>query len=161
MGWAHYDSDSYFWLPTTPRCLLKREPSLRDGQLLSDLRAHPDCVESGSLVNWDARIAALFDAVVFLTIPASIRMDRLRRREEMRFASCPGWSRAEFLAQHREFLAWAERYETAGTEQRSRVTHERWLARLSCPVLCLDGDLPTVERLARTLTFLERDVVSP
>jgi len=152
----HFDSDDYFWLPTAPRFREKCDPAERDARLLADLRAHRRCVESGSLVSWDPRIAALFDAVVFLTIPPSIRMDRLRRREEGRRTRAPRRDRADVERQRDEFLAWAARYDTAGEEQRSRAVHERWLAERACPVLHLDGDLSTVARVERVVTFLER-----
>jgi hypothetical protein len=40
------------------------------------------------------------------------------------------------------FLKWAEAYDTAGPEQRSRVTHEQWLKSQSAPVLRLESSAP-------------------
>jgi hypothetical protein len=48
---------------------------------------------------------------------------------------------------HMEFLAWAARYDTAGTEQRSRALHGEWLQEVTCPVVCVDGTLPVEEML--------------
>jgi hypothetical protein len=39
-------------------------------------------------------------------------------------------------------------YDDAGLEQRSLRTHEAWLAGLSCPVVRLDGTMPTAEQVA-------------
>ena len=50
---------------------------------------------------------------------------------------------------HVEFLDWAERYNTGGMEMRSRTLHEAWLARLSGPVLRLEGNGSVADQLAQ------------
>jgi adenylate kinase family enzyme len=139
----HFDSDDYYWLPTDPPYRTKRPTAERDALLLADLEDAPRCVESGSLVSWDPAIHALFDRVLYLWIPADVRLARLRDRELR-----------ELGAVDEEFIEWAARYDDAGPEQRSRVLHERWLVGLACPVLRLEGDLSTAERLARTHRWL-------
>jgi hypothetical protein len=47
---------------------------------------------------------------------------------------------------HQEFMAWAERYDQAGMEQRSRVLHDDWLSRIPCPVLGIEADMTNEER---------------
>ena len=42
-------------------------------------------VVSGSVVNWGTDIEDSFDLVVFLTVPAETRVERLRKRELARF----------------------------------------------------------------------------
>lgn len=139
----HFDSDDYYWIPTDPPYKSKRPRPERDALLLADLERTPHCVETGSLVSWDPAIHALFDRVLYLWIPADVRLARLRDRERRELGGVDG-----------EFMAWAARYDDAGPEQRSRVLHERWLAGLACPVLRLEGDLSTAERLVRTRRWL-------
>ena len=81
--------------------------------------------------------------ILYLWIPAEVRLARLRARELRELGRVDD-----------EFMEWAARYDEAGPEQRSRVLHERWLAERTCPVLRLEGDLATAERLARTHAWL-------
>lgn len=46
-----------------------------------------------------------------------------------------------------EFIEWAARYDTAGMEQSSKVKHTAWLDNLSCPVLRIEGNTTTNERV--------------
>jgi activator of HSP90 ATPase len=46
-----------------------------------------------------------------------------------------------------EFLAWAGQYEEGKLSGRSRERHEQWLAARTCPVVRIDGDTSTAERL--------------
>jgi adenylate kinase family enzyme len=135
---AHLDSDDYYWVPTRPPFREKREPAERVRLLERDLG--DAWVLSGSLTGWGDPLIPRFTAVVFLWVPTELRLARLRAREER--ANVPAEGREEFLA-------WAAAYDVAGTEQRSRVLHERWLTALTCPVLRLEGDLTTAERLRR------------
>ena len=86
--------------------------------------------------------------VVFLLIPPTIRMARLRAREAQRYgeeAIAPGgWRYGEC----RRFLDWASQYDTGGLDVRSRALHEEWLRALPCPVLRLEGPLSLDDMLA-------------
>jgi adenylate kinase family enzyme len=140
---AHFDSDDYYWLPTQPPYRKKRAPAERLRLLQLDLG--DAWVLSGSASGWGDPLIPRFTAVVFLWVPKELRLVRLRLREERE--SIPPDDREEFLA-------WAARYDTAGMEQRSRTLHERWLAALTCPVIRLEGDLTTGERLRRVRVAL-------
>lgn len=52
LGIAAFDTDDYFWLPTSPPFVSKREPHERLVMTLSDLGSAADCVLSGSIVDW-------------------------------------------------------------------------------------------------------------
>jgi hypothetical protein len=82
-------------------------------------------------------------------------MARLRARETARYGARiePG---GDMHAASQEFLTWAASYDTAGTDQRSLVRHEAWLAALPCPVLRLDASLPAAEVLARAVAWAKR-----
>ena len=118
--------------------------------LMEPLLASPDWVLSGSLCGWGDVFIPRFERVVFLALPHDARMARLLRREQARYGDkiAPGGAMHENST---AFLAWAARYDEAGLEQRSRRTHEEWLACLPCPVLRLDGALPTAEQVAAAM----------
>jgi hypothetical protein len=51
----------------------------------------------------------------------------------------------------KEFLEWAESYDTAGPERRSLVVHEAWLRQQTIPILRLDSSQPIETLLAEVL----------
>jgi hypothetical protein len=110
-------------------------------------------VLSGSLCGWGDALIPEFDLVVFLAIPAAIRMARLAAREIERYgtrAIAPG---GELRQAHLDFLDWARRYDSGDLTIRSRALHEAWLSDLPSRILNVEGDLSTDERLARIEAF--------
>lgn len=123
------DADDYYWLPTEPPFQVKRTPTDRLALMLTRLRRTDRAVVSGSVVNWGSELEDSFDLVVFLTAPTTVRLERLKRREErLRRAA------------RREFLEWAAQYDEGHMSGRSRAIHETWLERRRCSVLRIDGD---------------------
>ena len=57
---------------------------------------------------------------------------------------------------HRDFIEWASRYDTTGREQRSKATHEAWIAALPDNIwlLRIDGSRPKEEVLSLTIDQL-------
>ena len=53
------------------------------------------------------------------------------------------------------FLGWAESYDTAGLETRSRRSQEAWLARLHCPLLRLDSAQPVAALVEAAAGWLD------
>ena len=80
----HHDTDDYYWLPTSPPFMQKRD--IADGLRLMHEVFLPraDWVVSGSLDVWGASIVPLFDLVAFLSVATEIRLLRLRDREARR-----------------------------------------------------------------------------
>jgi hypothetical protein len=117
---------------------------------LRQLPADGRWVFSGSATGWSAPIEPFFDLIVFLTLPASIRMERLRRRERERYGAriADGGDMAQASA---AFLDWAQAYDTAGPPIRSRIAHEEWLATQKAPVLRLDAQKPLEELVSAVL----------
>jgi adenylate kinase family enzyme len=150
---AHFDTDDYFWEPTDPPYQQKRELAERSRLLLTDLEAHPRWVLSGSIGSWGDFAIPFFELVIFLRIPTELRLERLARREYNDFgdAILPGGSMHQIYT---DFMEWAARYDTAGMEQRSLVSHEAWLASLHCDILRLEGDMSVDERVGRTVQLL-------
>jgi uridine kinase len=132
----HVDADNYYWLPTVPPFKEKRESSARHDKLKVDIYSRPDIVLSGSIMGWGREVEDSFDLVVFLYVPAEIRIDRLRERELQRYGIADP-----------AFLKWAQEYDEGPSEGRSLKKHEAWLSNRSCPVLRLVGDISTKERL--------------
>jgi adenylate kinase family enzyme len=134
---AHLDLDDCYWLPTQPPYRHKRDAVERLALCVQHLRA-PALVASGSLVGWGVELEDAFDLIVFLTVPTATRVERLRVRETARYG------RADPA-----FLTWASQYDEGPPEGRSRAKHEAWLAQRRCPVLRIDGDVSTAERVRR------------
>lgn len=140
LEWAFFDVDDYYWLPSQPPFEHKRDPSLRLSLLLADLDQVSSAVLSGSVLEWGPEIEDSFSLIIFLTLPASIRVARLREREL-----------AQFGRVDPEFLAWAAQYDEGRMEGRSLAKHEQWLAERSSEIVRLDGDWTVEERVARSL----------
>jgi adenylate kinase family enzyme len=138
--WAcpYFDTDDFFWLPSDPRYRTVRPRAERLALLQIALEGSDRWTLSGSLAGWGDPLVALFDLVVFLTVPTEERLARLVRRETHRFgaAVAPGGAMHD---NHVEFLIWAGSYDDGDASQRSRALHEAWLDRLPCPILRLDG----------------------
>ena len=73
-------------------------------------------------------------------------MARLMEREINRFGleaiSPGGW----FHDNHLEFISWAEKYDYAGTDMRSRALHEQWISKLPCRVIRFEQPLSDLEQ---------------
>jgi adenylate kinase family enzyme len=135
------DTDTYYWLPTSPPFVSKREPPERLAMILRDLGAAAEVVLSGSIVDWGAELEDCFKLIVFLTVPAAIRVDRLRIREAAQFGGPADPA----------FLEWAAQYDEGRLEGRSRAKHERWLAARRCPVLRIDGEVAIEDSTVRVI----------
>jgi len=143
-----HDTDDFYWQETDPPYQQPRAPEERLSLLRSVLERSSPWVLSGSLCGWGDPLIPLFDRVVFIFVPTEVRLARLREREFREFgeeALAPGGSMAR---SHAEFLDWARRYDTGGFDMRSLARHESWLARLTCPVIRLDGTVSVEENVA-------------
>jgi adenylate kinase family enzyme len=154
-GARHLDTDDYFWLPTDPPFEVVRPSAERVALLEADLDTSRSWVLSGSLCGWGDPLVGRFDLTVFLFVPTSVRLVRLRDRERQEFgaeALAPG---GRMHANHVAFLEWAAGYDHGDLDTRSLARHEAWLAELSCPTLRLDGESPVDVQVSETLRLLE------
>lgn len=154
LGCPHHDTDTFFWLSTDPPFQHIRERVARTALLRTELEQPGGWVLSGSLCGWGDVFIPLFDLVVFLFVPADLRMARLRAREVTRYG-------AETIAlggaMHKgstEFLQWAAGYDEGGLEIRSLRVHNEWLATLPGPVLRLERVASVADNLAAVLRAL-------
>ncbi|MBI3207017.1 MAG: hypothetical protein HYZ29_36100 [Myxococcales bacterium] len=143
------DTDDFYWAPTEPPY---REPrtALERTQLLSSAVSRAErWVLAGSLCGWGDVFMPLFDVVVFVHAPQSVRIERIRQRERKRFGVVRLEPGGDLHDQHEAFIAWARAYDDGGLGVRSRRLHDDWLERLppSCRVLRVDGTQPIAELL--------------
>ena len=150
MGYAHIDTDDYYWEPTNPPFQEPRERARRQTLLAAALDAHSRWVLSGSLCGWGDIFIPRFDVVVFLVVPTEVRLARLEAREVLRYgadALAPGGAMHET---HVDFLNWAAAYDDGGENTRSLMRHEAWLAGVTCRYVRIEG-LPTTDEQVEVL----------
>lgn len=140
--WAvpHADADDYFWMPTAPPFLHKRDEMHRVTLMREIFVSRPAWVLSGSMLGWGESIVAECDAIVFLALEPSERLRRLEARENVRRGGLPHDDEA-----WRVFRTWAEGYDDPAFDGRNRAEHDRWLAGTGKPVLRLDSRLTVSE----------------
>lgn len=136
---THLEAGDCFWLLSDPPYQHRVDSEQRHENLLSDMRSHKRTVVAGSIMRWGAQLENVFDLVVFLYLPAHLRLPRLEAREAARFGKV-----------NSEFLAWAADYDN-GSAGRSLIRHQEWLSNRACPVLKLEGDMSVKDRLASVL----------
>ena len=100
---------------------------------------------SGTVTGWGDELVPSFDLVVFVTTSHELRMQRLRAREATHFGADAvaqgGWRHEETES----FVEWASHYDAGDREGRSLSKDEAWLARLSCPLVRVDGARPVAQ----------------
>lgn len=154
LGYRHFDTDDYFWLPTKPPFVKRREEESRNAMLAQALHNSVTWILSGSLCGWGDMFIPEFELVVFLWIPPDLRMARLAKREVERYGEKSIQYGGTMYAASQTFLTWAAGYDEGGLEMRSRARHEQWMAALPCKILRLEGELSVTERMEAVLRAL-------
>lgn len=144
IGGVHLDTDSCYWQKTQPPFTQKRNPDERISMIERDTRGTENWVLSGSICGWGDPLLHHFTLAVFLHLDPALRMARLAERERERYGASI-LAGGELHAQHLEFIEWAASYDRAKAPIRSLDLHERWMSRLSCPVIRLDSVAPVGE----------------
>jgi len=151
LGYTYFDSDSFFWQPSTIPFTVKRPRNERNQSIRQALTSTKDRILGGSVVNWGDDVFPPFDLVVFLWIPAEIRLQRLKERELQRYGEIINTD-AERVRLYHEFMEWAADYDNhTGIANRTLKAHEEWLNKISAPKLELRGDMTVDERLTLVL----------
>lgn len=134
LGYNHFDSDNYFWMPTEVPFTEERPNDECIAMMKQDLEQSSRWFLSGSLSGWGEVLLSYFDLAVFVCVPQEIRLERLRKREFKRYgvAVLPGGERYEAT---KNFLGWCAAYEDGTRNGRSLAKHEALLKRFECPVL--------------------------
>ena len=139
INYSHFDSDNYFWMPTSNPFTLQRPQEERIPLLENDLSSHDKLILSGSLSGWGEVLLPLFDLVVFVYVPPDVRMKRLEKREHERYGNdvLPGGIRHEAT---NEFLEWAASYDIGTFYGRNLHKHEELLKSIKCHVIRIVND---------------------
>ena len=139
IGYKHFDSDDYLWLPTAEPFTIVRPSEEYINLMGEDLTNNKQWILSGHISHGLGDVYMhLYELVVFICTPHDIRIERLKKREYERYGKeiLLGGSRYE---NSKQFLEYAAEYET-GTGRRSLQAHEEWLKNIKCPVLRITND---------------------
>jgi len=138
LGYAHFDTDNFFWLSTEVPFTEARPIDERLRMMQADLLSADNWVLSGSLNGWGDPLIPLFELVVFVYVPQEERVKRLKIREYERYGNEIAFGGQRYEATN-EFIEWAEGYD-AGISSRNLLKHEMWMAELKCPLLKIQND---------------------
>lgn len=144
----YFDNDNFYWEKTDIPFTVKRNPEQRNQLLESTLGMHENWILGGSMLNWNNEdLISSFDLVVFLWIPAEIRLERLRKREFDRYGE-QIFDNPEQIKKTQDFLDWASGYDINATNTTRTISnHTKWLAALKSPVLAIEGDFTVSQRI--------------
>ena len=140
IGYAHFDSDDYLWLPAEEPFTAKRSSDEYIELMGNDLTNYDQWILSGHVSFGLVDVyLPLYELVVFVYVSTDVRMERLKKREYERYGdeALPGGNRHENFC---EFLEYAAGYDTVTTLGRNLQKHEEWLAGVQCPVLRITND---------------------
>lgn len=139
LGYAHFDTDSYYWHKTDVPFTSPRPVPDRLVMMTADLNGQANWILSGSLDGWGNPLIQLFDLVVFVYVPQDIRVERLKIREKQRYGDEVLFGGTRYEATN-EFIEWASGYDSGLLTGRNLPRHEQWLAELPCPTLRIIND---------------------
>ena len=151
MGCAHFDTDDFFWYATDPPYQHQRPVPERQKLLSESLNGTASWVLSGAMCGWGDFAIPMYDLVVFMSLPAELRLERLAKRELEDVGPGIHDPSSPLHAGYVEFMEWAAGYESRGPEIRSKAQHEQWLPALPCPVLRLEGPAEVDENLTAVM----------
>lgn len=160
LDWPHFDLDDFIWRWDTPLPFTKTRPRDEKIAMLKEaISHHPHFVMSGSMFSFRKEFEDSFELAVFLTVPAEVRAERIRKRELTRWGArvLPGGDMYESEGSiHKDYMACVRSYDEGPAEVFSLAQHEVWAGELPCPVLRLDGTKPIEENAQRVIEALRR-----
>ncbi|MBK1810816.1 AAA family ATPase [Clostridium sp. YIM B02505] len=139
LGYTFMDTDDYFWLPTDPKYIEKREKIERLQMMEKDILNSDKVVISGSLVDWGDDLIPYFTLVVRLVTDKNVRIERLKEREKKNFGSRIEIG-GDMYKNHMAFIEWAAAYDTGDTNMRSKAEHDQWERLLKCKQITVNGE---------------------
>ena len=163
LDWPHFDLDDFIWRWDTPRPFTVIRPRAEKIAMLREaISHHPHFVMSGSMFSFRKEFETCFELAVFLTAPAEVRAERIRKRELGRWGArvLPGGDLYESDGSiHKDYMACVRGYDEGSEEVFSLAQHKKWAKELAqrCPVLRLDGTRPVEENAARVIEALRRE----
>lgn len=143
---THIDTDSFFWELTDPPYQKSTDEDKRRILLASELYKHSSWALSGSLRKWGDVFVPLFDLVILIITPTSIRLKRLQMRQLEMFGERIRVG-GDMHMTHTNFMSKAKLYDELDNTVRSLKRDTEWLATLPCQFLCINGSRPLNEIL--------------
>ncbi len=134
----YFDADDYFHAPSEPPFQRPHCPHERYSAITADLSRTESWVLSGGVVGWEPHPQLDFTLIVFLLVPTSIRIERLRSREYERFGDRV-LQGGDMYEAHEAFIDWASRYDEGDINGKTLGRHEEYLAIQTCSVVELRG----------------------
>ena len=136
LGFLHLDLDHYFWRwdVEVPYTSHRSIPEMYD-YIMADIERTQHFVISGSMGESSRGLFnSCFDMAVFITVPAAIRVDRLRSRTQLQFGARV-LEGGDMYENNSKFIESSANYETNGR----LAAHEKWITELLCPIVRVDG----------------------
>ncbi len=154
--YLHVDVDDALWEKTEPPFSIRRSDVEARKHILDKLKTRRNIVISGSLVGFGDDIKEMIDMFVFINLDIKTRLERIQKREELRFGSrvIPG---GDLYQKHLDFLKWVSDYETNPEYIRSRKQHLLWLEDVNVPILKVTENLSIEELINLVKPFVKRD----
>jgi adenylate kinase family enzyme len=153
MGYAHFDVDDVYWFTDDDLPYRrKRNPDHRRKLLFERLSSTENWVLSGSLCGWGDVFILQFDLVVWLWLPASLRIPRIEQRERQRYGDARLEAGGDLHLVFEKFKKWAADCDSEGGGLRSKGYETEWLERLECPVLKVEEEMQLEELVERLLS---------
>lgn len=115
--------------------------------LKNDIEKVDQWILSGSNCSWGDFLMDSYDLVVFLYVPAKMRIQRLVQREIQRYGAERISQGGDMYEGHKAFCEWATSYENGGMGMRSLALHNEWMKRLKCSVVRIEGEHSTEDRI--------------
>ena len=165
LNFQFLDIDDYLWRWDTKIPLtVTRLPEERTECLMKDIKKHPDFVIAGTIFSNSKLFEPLIDLAVFISTPAEICAERVRTREYTRWGErvLPGgdmYKTTRFHGDANDYIANAQRYETAEASKFGRKLHEQWITELSCPVIRVDGMKCISENVSRIIEHIRHSII--
>ncbi len=153
IGCTHVDCDDHYWAPVDPPFSIKRTPSDRVASI-APLLTQAGWVLTGACEGWGESLLEDADLIVFLSVSNDARLQRLRRREALRFGSRIAEG-GDMYQIHLDFIQWANGYEDPAFNGRNRAAQERWMTARGIPILRLDGMQPVPRLVDQLLSHLK------
>lgn len=138
LDYTFMDTDDYFWLPTNPKYIEKRDIVERIRIMKDDIFNSENAVISGSLMDWGDVLIPQFTLVVRIETNADIRIERLKNREKKTFRERIEVG-GDMYDNHIKFIEWARLYDTGDIYMRSKAKHDKWQELLQCKQILLNG----------------------
>lgn len=159
LGCPHFDTDDVYWFTDDELPYRrKRNPDHRRQILAERLNSSDNWVLSWSPSAAGDVFAPQFDLVVWLWLPADVRIPRIEQRERLRYGDARLDPGGDLHLVFEKFKTWAAACDDEGGGLRSKANELAWLGKLDCPVLKFEENLEIKALLDRVLAHLPSSI---